>query len=369
MIKLSCPSIDNEEVKAVSDVLTGLNIAEGERTREFEDRIRKHAQRRYAVAVSSGTSALRIALLACGLRPGDKVILTPFACDAVLNVILDLGCEPVFCDVDEDTFNLSPESLMEINTKTAKAIVCVHTFGFPCDMDRIRKVTGDMIFIEDAAQAVGSNYKGRPVGSFGDVSFLSFYATKLLTTGEGGILLTDDENVHIRARYLKTPGLPTSYLLRHPGQKNEIFQDIIPLNCKMTDMQAAMGIVQLSKLEGFCKRRREIASMYNEGLKDTGLKLSKAKNFGEHVYSRYTLTCRDEKERNRYVKHLIKNNIEIGILWSRPLHMSPLLVKSGYREGDFPVAEKLSRTVFSIPIHPNLTDKEADFIIEKIREM
>jgi len=369
MIKLSCPAIGGREIEAVSDVLKSLDIANGKKTKQFEKEIGSYVNRKYTVAVSSGTSALRIALLASGAKPGDKIMLAPFCCDVVLNVILDLGCEPVFCDIDEDTFNISPESLEGVDVEDAKAIVVVHNFGFPNDMHRIQKIVGEKTIIEDAAQAMGSKYKGLPAGSFGDVSVFSFYATKLLTTGEGGALLTDDENICRRAKYLRIPGQPTSHLLKNPDKEEGDFPDLIPLNYKMTDLHAAMGIVQLSKLDGFCRRRQEIARMYDKGLQGTGIKLPASKNFGEHVYSRYTLTFKDEAERGRFANHLINNGIEVGILWPRPLHLSPKLSGSGFREGNFPVAEKLAKRVLSIPMHPGMTDEQVRFVIEKIKEL
>jgi dTDP-4-amino-4,6-dideoxygalactose transaminase len=310
-----------------------------------------------------------MAMMSCGIKQGDKVVVSPFCCDSVINVILEMKCEPVFCDIDEDTFNMSPESLKDVDIGDAKALIAVHNFGFPCDLDGIKKITGDMIIIEDAAQAIGSKYKKKVVGSFGDVSVLSFYATKLLTTGEGGAVVTNDENVYSRLKYLKSPGYPISYLLKNPGKANDHFEDLVPLNHKISDMQAAMGIVQLSKLKGFCERRREIARMYNKGLRDTGLKLPVEKEFGEHVYSRYTITCRNDKEREKYVKHLMDNGIEVGILWPESAHLSERFSRSGYKEGDFPVVEKIAKRVFSIPIHPNLTNEEVDFVIEKIKEI
>ena len=248
-----------------------------------------------------------------------------------------------------------------------KAVIVVHMFGFPCDMDRIAEICGEKPIIEDFAQSMGAEYKGKRVGNFGEVSVTSFYATKLMTTGEGGAILTDDEEIKNKALFLRyNEACPSSYLLRNPGMEIREYEGIIPSNYRMTDLQAAIGIEQIKKLDIFNEKRRAFAGFYNEEFRGLGIKLAGEKPYGRHVYHRYSLLCRTEKERERLIKHMIKNRIEVGILYQKPLHL--LLPRSfGYKEGDFPVAEDVSKRILSIPLHPSLTQLELEKVVDTVR--
>src|SRR3989304_7131173 len=245
MIPIAKPLIGEEEINAVTEVLRSGTIAEGQKVKDFEAEFAKYTGTSYAVAVNSGTAALHVALLAHNISTDDEVITTPFSFVATSNSVIFTGARPVFADIDENTFNIDPESIIEKITSKTKAIIPVHLYGQAADMKSIMEIADDhdLIVIEDACQAHGAEFDGKKAGSFGTGTF-SFYPTKNMTTGEGGMITTDDKIVSERAR-----------MIRSHGSKQRYYHEMLGYNLRMTDISAALGLVQLKRLDDFNEAR------------------------------------------------------------------------------------------------------------------
>ncbi len=364
MIPISKPFIGEEEIKAVSDVLKSGIIAQGPKVKEFEGQFAKFIGTKYSVAVNSGTSALHCALYAAGIKPGDEIITTPFTFMATANAIIMQGAKPVFADIEEDTFNISPEKIESKITNKTKAILPVDLYGHPYDYEKIKKISdlNNMTIIEDACQAIGAEYNGIKCGALGDIGTFSFYATKNLTTGEGGMITTDNENFAELAKQL-----------RHHGQSEKVRYEYFNLgyNYRMTDINAAIGLVQLNKINEWNKKRMKNAEYLSRGLsKIKGIKTPIIKSNCTHVFHQYTIKIEGFKlNRDQLLEYLNKNGIGCAAYYPKPLHLFDHIKKFGYRQGDFPVAEKLAKQVLSLPVHPQLTKEDLDFIITQIRSI
>jgi perosamine synthetase len=355
MIPIAKPVIGEEEKKAVLEVLESGILAQGPRVKAFENAFANYIGTKHAVATSSGTTALHVALLACGIRSGDEVITTPFTFIATANAILYCNAKPVFADIDEKTFNIDPEDINEKITRKTKALLIVHLYGQPCDMDAITEICEDynLRLIEDACQAHGAEYKGRKVGSFGDAACFSFYPTKNMTTGEGGMITTNNKDVAERAR-----------LIREHGSRVRYEHLTLGYNYRMTDIAAAIGLVQLGKLEEMNERRIENARKLNEGLKRIKYVTTPyVAPYVKHVFHQYTIRV---KNREELVKRLEEAGIGYGIYYPKPVHKQKLYVSLGYKD-ELPRAEEASREVLSLPVRPGLSDENINYIITTVR--
>lgn len=339
----SCPTISSHDIKAISAVLKSRQLAQGKKVAEFEKKMALFLKAKQAVAVNSGTSALHLSLLALGVGKGDDVIVPSFVCSALLHAVLYTGARPVIADVDEHDFNISVKDVRKKITPKTKAMIVPHMFGYPADIHALKK-TGVPI-IEDCAQAVGAEYFGRKVGALGDLSVFSFYATKVLTTAEGGMVVSSNPSWLKRIRDLREYDKKDDFRLR--------------FNYKMSDLQATLGISQLSQLPQWIQRRRKIAKMYHRGLSDLPLGLPQEEKGRYHIYYRYVVKVR--KQSGRLLKQLRHRGIQCSLPVSKPLHRY-------LGKGACPVSDKLMRTTLSIPIYPSLTDKQAMFIIQSIRK-
>ncbi|BAF58574.1 MAG: DegT/DnrJ/EryC1/StrS family aminotransferase [Firmicutes bacterium] len=356
MIPIAKPVLGNEEIEAVVEVLHSGRLAQGRKVEEFEEAFASYIGTRYAVAVNSGTAALHLALLAHGIGEGDEVITTPFSFIATGNAILFTGAKPVFVDIDEKTFNLDPDRLEEKITPRTKAILPVHLYGQPCVMDKIMDIAAkhNLAVIEDACQAHGAKYKGQKVGSFGTGCF-SFYPTKNMITGEGGMVTTNNKEI---AEKLK--------MLRNHGQKVRYFHEMLGYNLRMTDLAAAIGLCQLKKLEDFNAKRRSNAQDLTEGLQDlkgiiTPYILSEVK----HVFHQYTIRVSEKFgiSRDTLREELIRLGINTEIYYPLPIHCQPFYRQLGYKE-HLPRAEKASREVLSLPVHPAVSGTDIQDILD-----
>ena len=351
MIPISVPLLGDEEKQAVCKVLDSGWLAQGPRVEAFEKAFAAFCGVKHAIATSSGTTALYTAVLAHGIGSGDEVITTPLSFIASANAVLFSRAKPVFVDVDERTYNMDPRLIEAAITPRSKAILPVHLFGYPCDMGAIKEIAArrELVVIEDACQAIGATIRERKVGSFGTGCF-SFYATKNITTAEGGMITTNDDELADCAR-----------LLRSHGERQRYFHEVIGYNFRMTEIQAAIGLVQLGKLEKFTSIRRANAKYLTSKLKGV-ITPHEAPGY-RHVYHQYTIRAGDG--RDRLVEHLRLQGITTGIYYPIPIHKQVAYQRLGYTD-HLPVAERVTREVVSLPVHPALTQEDLDRIVEGV---
>lgn len=351
-IPMARPLFDETTRQSILEVLDSGRLAQGLRVLEFEERFAEWAEVPFAVAVSSGTAALLLALMALEIGPGDEVITTPFTFAATANTILFLGARPVFADIQPSTLNLDPEEVERRITPRTRAIVLVHLYGNPCDMGIFTELAAryGLALIEDAAHAPGALYQGRPVGSFG-IGCFSFYATKNITTGEGGMITTQDSHLARRLR-----------MLRDHGQSAKYVHEILGLNFRMTELQAVLGIGQLQHIDAWNDRRRTIAAFYDQHLR--GARPVAITPNSTPVYHLYTVRL-SPGLRDAVRERLKEAGIETGIHYPTPVYRQPLYQRLGYNDS-LPVAEAAAREVLSIPIHPALRDDEVRYVVEAL---
>jgi len=362
MIPISKPIIGEEEKKLVREVLDSGMLAQGPKVKELEEKFAKFCGVNYAIAVNSGTAAIHAALYAAGVKKDDEVITTPFTFVATANPIIMQNAKVVFADIKEDTFNIDPESILDKITPKTKAIIAVDLYGQCADYQEIKKIAeeNDLRIIEDSCQAINASLNNKKAGSFGDLAAFSLYATKNMTSGEGGIITTDNaEFMELAKRF------------RHHGQSEQTRYEYHDLgyNYRMTDIHAAIALGQLEKIEEFTEKRIKNAKLLTAGLKDIeGIQVPFIKPNARHVFHQYTIKLDKFKlSRNELIEHLKNNGIGCGIYYPKPLHLHPWFLKQGYKKGDFPIAEKLSEQVISLPVHPSLSREEINFIVEIIK--
>lgn len=355
MIPIAKPDIGDEEIRAVAEVLKSGIIASGPEVAEFEKEFAHYTGVKYAVAVNSGTAALHAALLANDIGKGDEVITTPFSFIATANSILFTGAKPVFVDIEPETFNINPELIEEKITENTKVIMPVHLYGHPAKMDEIMEIVNEhnLVLIEDACQSHGAEYRGKKVGSFGCGTF-SFYPTKNMTTGEGGMITTNDDEVAEKA-----------CMIRNHGSRERYLHEMLGYNLRMTDISAAIGRVQLGKLEKYIEKRRENAKVLNEGLGDLDcIQIPTEVDCCRHVYHQYTVRT---DHRENIVSSLQKANIGYGIHYPIPIHKQPIYDKLGYKD-KLPEAEKAAEKVLSLPVNPSIGDEEIYQVIDAVKK-
>lgn len=356
MIPIAKPIIGEEEQQAILDVIASGQLVQGPKTRQFEEQFAGLCGAKHAIATSSGTTALHIALLAHEVGSGDEVITSPFSFIASANCALYVGARPVFVDIEPDYFTLDPEKIEEKITDRTRVIIPVHLYGQACDMDAIVRIAEKhhLIIIEDACQAHGATYKGRPVGSFGTACY-SLYATKNMTTIEGGMIVTNDDRVAEQAR-----------LIRSHGSSKTYEHTMLGYNMRLTDISSAIGLVQLRKLDGWNTVRRANAAYLTGKLSAVpGVITPKVREGAEHVFHQYTIRIHD---RDRAAQRLREMGVGVGIHYPTPIHKQPLYQQLGYKDV-LPISEAASKEVLSLPVHPALTRADLDCIVEAIRSL
>jgi dTDP-4-amino-4,6-dideoxygalactose transaminase len=343
----------DEEKELVWSALESGSLAQGPRVHELEERFAAYVGVPHAVATSSGTTALHLALLAHGIGPGDEVITVPFTFIASANSILYTGARPVFGDVDEARSNKETALIEAAITPRTRAIMPVSLYGNPADLPAISQIAErhGLALVEDAAQAHGAAIDGRRSGSWGIGAF-SFYPTKNMTTGEGGMLTTADGALAERAR-----------LLREHGMKVRYHHDMLGFNFRMTDIHASIGLAQLSKLDAYNARRIEIADRYGREL--AGVITPTVRPGAIHVFHQYTLRV---NRRDEFVERLRERGVGTGIYYPIPVHRQKPFIELGYGDQSFPVTDRLTQEVVSIPVHPSLTDAEVGQVIEAVNQ-
>jgi perosamine synthetase len=353
MIPIARPIMGEEEKVLVWSALESGSLAQGPRVRELEERFADLIGVPHAVATSSGTTALHLALLGYGIGAGDEVVTVPFTFIASATSVLYTGARPVFVDVLADDFTMDASQVEGAITPHTRAIMPVSLYGQPADMPAIAAVAErhGLALIEDAAQSHAASVDGRNSGTWGAGVF-SFYPTKNITTGEGGMITTPDAAYAERVR-----------LLREHGMKVRYHHDIVGYNFRMTDIHASIGLAQLPKLAGYTARRREIAARYDAQLR--GVITPRVRPGVGHVYHQYTLRV---ARRDQFVERLRERGVGTGVYYPIPVHRQKPFLAMGYGEQRYPVSELLSEQVLSIPVHPSLTDAEVDTVIAAVNE-
>jgi len=355
MISMAKPQIGDDEKRAVMEVLDSGMIAQGPRVKAFEEAFAKMCGTNHAVATTSGTTALHVALLAHGIGKGDEVITSAFTFIASANSILYVGAKPVFVDIDPRTFNLDASKIEKTITKKTKAILPVHLYGLSCDMDPIMKIAKKhgLTVIEDGCQSHGAEYKGRKVGSFGTGAF-SFYPTKNITSGEGGMITTNDPVINEKCR-----------VIRQHGMRKRYYHDELGYNFRMTDIHAAIGLAQLKKLERFNAQRQENAKFLSENLK--GVTPPFVPEGQTHVFHQYTIRVSGGK-RDALRAYLNEHGVGSEVYYPVPIHQQTFYVKDlGYNQS-LAETERASQEVLSLPVHPALSSADLETIVAAVNE-
>jgi len=362
MIPINAPQIGEEEIEAVVKVMKSGSLTHvlgaGLMVSKFEKEFAKFVESKHAVAVDSGTAALHLAVVGAGIKPGDEVILPSFTFVATAEVVVFAGAKPVFVDIDPETYNVSLDEIEKAINKKTKAIMPVDLYGLPADMQPIREIAEKhgLTIIEDSAQAHGATYKGKPVGAFADAACWSFYASKNMTTGEGGMITTNNDEMAEKLRFM-----------RSHGEKEKYKSIMLGHNYRMPEIQAAMGLVQLEKLPKFLGKRRENAKRLSEILRKTeSLQLPIEPRGCEHSWYLYTVRLKDakEKEREIIVEELRRKGIGAEAYYVNPVHLMPYY--SSFGKYKLPETERAAKQVFSLPVHPGVTSEQIDFIGETV---
>ena len=353
IIPAAKPIIGEEERAAVDRVLRSGILAQGPEVASFENEFSEIVDGQYCIAVNSGTSGLHLALIAAGIKQGDEVIVPSFTFAATANSVSLTGATPVFVDIDSRTFNIDPAAIEAAITPRTRAIQIVHLYGQPADMNEIMAIASrhGLIVLEDAAQAHMANLDGKPVGTFGSAGVFSFYPTKNMTSGEGGMITTSSSEIARQCRLLRNQGMETRYL-----------NEIVGFNTRMTDIHAAIGRVQLTKLTAWTAQRRSNANFFDAHLKDVVIPYVAPGAF--HVYHQYTIRVIGDN-RDLFAAEMTRRGVGNGVYYPTPVHRLPSFALTF----DLPETTRASKEVISIPVHPSLSQADLEQIITVINSI
>jgi len=344
-----------EALQAITEVCDSQLLCLGPAVVEFEEKIASYCGSKYAIGMSSGSDALLVSLMALDIKPGDEVITTPFTFFATAGAISRLGGKPVFVDVDADSYNIDPAGIEDEITEKTKAIIPVHLFGQVAQMKPIIKIAKrhKVAVVEDAAQAIGATQDGIICGNFGDCGCFSFYPTKNLGAfGDGGLVISNNEELADKIKFL-----------RNHGQNPQYFYKLIGGNFRLDGIQGAVLAVKLKYLDGWSEKRRQNAALYDEILADSPVRTPKIDPNNISIYHQYTITT---PERDQLQKFLADNKISSAIFYPKPLHLQECFGNLGYKQGDFPVSERLCDEVLSLPVYPELTTEQIEYVAQTI---
>ena len=369
-------SIGEEEIDEVVDTLRSEWITTGPKTFKFEEMFSKTVNSKYAIAVNSCTAALHLAIVALGIGKGDEVITTPYTFAATSEVVINENATPVFVDVEKDTYNIDPVKIEEKITDRTKAIIVVHYAGQACEMDKIMDLAEkyDLYIIEDAAHAIGSKYKDKRIGSIGDFTCFSFYATKNITTAEGGMITTKHGDLADKIRMLSLHGISKDAWKRYSSEGSWYYEITYSgYKYNMSDLQASIGIHQMKKLDQMQKRREEIADKYNRAFGQIPqITTPTVKKYTTHAWHLYPVQVNSELlsiNRNEFIEALKAENIGTSVHFI-PLHLHPYYKeKYGFKGDDFPNAESLYQNEISLPIYPKMEDKDVEDVISAVKKI
>ncbi len=366
-VPLSKPWVNEDDIKAVEEVMKMQYLSLGPKLPEFEQVLAEIAHRKYAVAVNSGTSALHLIIRSLGIKDGDEVITTPFSFIASSNAILFERAKPVFVDIKKDTYNIDTGLIERAITEKTKAILAVDVFGQPADWDILTEIAEkyNLYPIEDSAEAIGSEYKGKPAGSFGEAAIFAFYPNKQITTGEGGVVLTDNEDIATLSKSMRNQGRGEgASWLQHTR---------LGYNYRISDINCALGISQSKRLNEIVKRRNSAAKLYNEKLKDveevvTPYVSSDATKISWFVYVIRLSEKFAKADRDNIIKLLGDKGIQSRNYFA-PIHLQPFYrEKFGYKKGDFPITDFVSDRTIALPFFTEITEEEIDYVVDKLKE-
>ncbi|QIV78005.1 DegT/DnrJ/EryC1/StrS family aminotransferase [Fervidobacterium pennivorans] len=362
--------IRSEVLEAIDRVISDGRVILGPSVEKFEKELAEYLNVKHAIGVANGSDALVISLHAIGIEKGEKVVTTPYTFFATASCIVRNGGVPVFVDVEPDTYNIDLNQVEQVlKREKIKVVIPVHLFGRTVDFEKLDflKQKFGVKILEDAAQSIGSEGKiGNIVkksGTFGDIGIFSFFPTKNLGAyGDAGAIVTSDDQLAERAR-----------MLRQHGSKKKYYHEMVGYNSRLDSIHAAILSIKLKHLEEWTQRRIEIAKLYQKLFEEKKLPVKypkvEEKGYRNHVYHQYVVEFEDEKIRDRVRDHLTKNEIGTALYYPLPLHLQKCFAEYGYKQGDFPIAEKLSKTTLALPIFPELTDEEIEFVVEKISEV
>lgn len=368
------PEISEEEIAAVAETLRSGWLTTGPRTRQFEADFAEYVGAKHAIAVNSATAALHLALNAAGIGPGDEVLVPTMTFTATAEVVVHQGARPVFVDCLADTLNIDPLRAAQAITPRTKAIMPVHYGGQPCEMDELLELADrhDLWIVEDAAHAIPTKYRGRTVGTIGDMTCFSFYANKTITTGEGGMLTTDDDALAERVRTRSLHGLSKDAWKRFSAEGSWYYEVVYPgFKYNLTDTAAALGLGQLKRADDFWRRRERCALRYGELLGDLReIVLPVAQPHVQHAWHLYVIQLELDRlsiDRNAFIRLLDAASIGTSVHYI-PLHMQPYYRDTfGYRADDFPVARNLYERIITLPLYPSLPDESLEYVADTIR--
>jgi perosamine synthetase len=351
-IPLSKMYVDDQIQKAVFNVLNSGRYINGQNLKSFEEEFADFCSTKYAIGVSSGTSAILLSLMALGIGERDEVIVPSHTFIATASPAKFLGATLVYADIDPETYTIDPAEVQRKITPRTKAIIPVHLYGHPCDMDPISELARarNIYVVEDACQAHGATYKGKKTGSLGDIACFSFFPSKNMTVlGDGGMITTNDSELAQKVR-----------MMRDHGRTQKYIHEILGLNCRLSEVHAAIGREQLKHLASWNERRRVIAARYSVLLRDSGVIVPVEREWAKHVYHMYVIRA---KQRDRLASYLKGKGIETGIHYPVPVHRQPCLMS----DVRLPVTEKYGEEVLSLPMYPQLTDEQIGYVASEVR--
>lgn len=365
--------IDEDDIQAVVDVLKSDYLTTGPAVKDFEDNVATYVGAKYAVAFSNGTAALHGACFAAGIGEGDEVITTPMTFAASANCVLYQGGKPIFADIDQKTYNIDPNEIRKKITSNTKAIIPVDFTGQPVDLDEINNIASEhnLIVIEDAAHAIGATYKNAKIGSIADMTMFSFHPVKHITTGEGGIITTNNKDFYDKLIQFRTHGITrdASLLKKNHGPWYYEMQ-FLGYNYRMTDIQATLGVSQLNKLDQFVERRRDIVKQYNLAFHSLkGINTPYQHSNGDSSWHLYIIKLNKDLlsiDRKHFFEALRQENIGVNVHYI-PVHLQPFYQELGYKKGDYPNAEELYEKIITLPLFPSMSDEEVLYVIETVK--
>lgn len=379
MIQYAEPWIDDHDIQEIINVLKKGYISSLPEVKQFETNFAKYVNARYAVAFSNGTAALHACAFIAGIQKGDEAITTPMTFAASSNCVLYCGGTPVFADINKNTYNIDPDSIRKCITKKTKALIPVHFTGQPVDLDAIHEIANEhnLTIIEDAAHAVGAKYKGKKIGSLSVMNVFSFHPVKQITTGEGGMVTTNNQEIYETLMQFRVHGITRDpKKLKSNGEDEGGWfsdQQFLGYNYKFTDIQAALGVSQLKKLDKFLEIRKRYASLYNEALKDLDAVVipyqSPDVDSSWHLYVLQLKTKKIGKSRKQVYDELRQlHNIGVAVHY-RPVYYHTYYKNLGYKKGICPVAEQLYENIITLPLFPKMTENDVEDVIEGIRSV